>query len=117
MKDCLFCRIVERSIPAKVVHEDDAMLAFEDIAPQAPVHLLVIPKTHVASLNEVAEGSASDREMLGRMLATARALARSKGIDATGYRVVLNTLAGAGQSVFHIHTHLLGGRTFSWPPG
>ena len=114
MKDCLFCKIVEGSIPAKIVHEDDATLAFEDVNPQAPVHLLVIPKAHVASLNETPP---ADRDMLGGLLVAARTLARAKGIDATGYRVVLNTLAGAGQSVFHIHAHVLGGRTFSWPPG
>ena len=114
MEDCLFCKIVEKTIAAKIVHEDADTLAFEDIHPQAPVHLLVIPKKHVESLNEA---SSADQSMLGGLILAARKLARDKGIDARGYRLVVNTQAGAGQSVFHIHLHLLGGRTFSWPPG
>ena len=114
MDDCLFCKIAERKIPAKIVHADEDVVAFEDINPQAPVHLLVIPRKHVTSLNEITD---EHRTMLGNLLVASRKLARARGIDATGYRVVFNTLAGAGQSVFHIHLHLLGGRTFSWPPG
>jgi histidine triad (HIT) family protein len=114
MDSCLFCKIADKKIPAKIVHEDDDSLAFEDIQPQAPVHLLIVPKRHIASLNEA---SAEDSGLLGGLMVTARALARAKGVDASGYRVVVNTQAGAGQSVFHIHLHLLGGRTFSWPPG
>ena len=117
--DCLFCRIVAGAIPSKRVAIPDPALdrdlfAFEDINPQAPVHLLVIPRRHVASLNEVAE---ADAPMLGALVTTARRLARERGIDATGYRVVINTMAGAGQSVFHLHLHLLGGRPMRWPPG
>lgn len=114
MEDCLFCRIAAKKIPAKVVYEDADVLAFEDINPQAPVHLLVIPRKHVSSLNEAGE---EERVLLGTLVLTARRLAKNHGIDAKGYRVVLNTLAGAGQSVFHVHLHLLGGRVFSWPPG
>ena len=112
--DCLFCKIAAKKIAAKIVQEDGELIAFEDINPQAPVHLLVIPRKHVASLNEAAD---DDRSLLGSMLLAARRLAREKSVDAKGYRIVLNTMAGAGQSVFHVHLHLLGGRTFSWPPG
>ena len=114
MEDCLFCKIVEKKIPAKLVHEDKDLVAFEDINPQAPVHILVIPRRHVATLNEAEEG---DRALLGGLLLAARRLARERGVDVKGYRLVLNTMAGAGQSVFHVHVHLLGGRTFAWPPG
>ena len=114
MADCLFCRIATKSIPSKLVHEDELTLAFEDINPQAPVHLLIIPRKHIASLNEITD---EDRPALGALLSVARRLAGERGIDGSGYRIVLNTLAGAGQSVFHVHAHLLGGRTFSWPPG
>ena len=109
---CLFCRIVRREIAAKLVHEDEHTIAFRDIDPKAPTHVLVIPKTHVASLDE-----ASDAEMLGRLLLVAKSLAASEGVAAEGYRTVLNTGANAGQTVFHIHLHLLGGRKLGWPPG
>jgi histidine triad (HIT) family protein len=109
---CLFCRIVRREIQAKVVHEDDHTLAFRDIDPKAPTHLLVIPKEHVPSLNE-----AKDAEMLGRLLIVARDLAAAEGIASGGYRTVINSGADAGQTVFHIHLHLLGGRRLGWPPG
>jgi len=108
---CLFCRIVRREIPAKLVHEDEQTLAFRDIDPKAPTHVLVIPKTHVPSLNE-----ATDAEMLGRLLLTARSIAEAEGLT-DGYRTVVNTGANAGQTVHHIHLHLLGGRHLSWPPG
>lgn len=114
MSDCLFCKIVAKSIPAKVVHEDDRLLAFDDIAPQAPVHSLIVPKRHIATLNEA---TAEDAALFGEMMLTGRRLAAAKGIDGSGYRLVLNTLAGAGQSVFHVHLHLLGGRPMHWPPG
>jgi len=114
MDDCLFCRIVDKKIPAKVVLDEPDVLAFEDIGPQAPVHLLVIPKRHIASLNEAKD---EDEPLLGKLLTAARRLARERHIDASGYRVVMNTMAGAGQSVFHVHLHVLGGRTMSWPPG
>jgi histidine triad (HIT) family protein len=111
-ESCLFCRIVRREIPAKIIHEDEHTIAFRDIDPKAPTHVLVIPKAHVASLNE-----ASDAESLGRLLLVARAIAEAEGLTTDGYRTVLNTGANAGQTVFHIHLHLLGGRRFGWPPG
>ena len=109
---CLFCRIVRREIPANLVHEDEHTLAFRDVDPKAPTHVLVIPKTHVASLNE-----AQDAEMLGRLMLVAASLAASEGLASDGYRTVVNTGPNAGQTVFHIHLHLLGGRKLGWPPG
>ena len=109
---CLFCRIVRREIPAKLVYEDEQTVAFRDIDPKAPTHILVIPKAHVASLND-----ATDAEMLGRLMLVAKALAASEGLASDGYRTVVNTGANAGQTVFHIHLHLLGGRKLGWPPG
>lgn len=110
--DCLFCRIIRREIPATIVREDEHTLAFRDIDPKAPTHILVIPKTHVASLNE-----ASDAPMLGRLLLAARDLAKAEGIESSGYRTVVNTGGDAGQTVHHVHLHLLGGRSMNWPPG
>jgi len=110
--NCLFCRIVRKEIPAKLVAEDDHCIAFRDINPQAPVHVLVIPREHVPSLDE-----ASDAEMLGRLSLMAAEIARKEGVAAGGYRTVMNTNAGAGQTVFHVHLHLLGGRPMHWPPG
>ncbi|MDF2773438.1 MAG: histidine triad protein [Geminicoccaceae bacterium] len=110
--DCLFCRIVRKEIPAKLVAEDEHSLAFRDVNPQAPVHVLVIPKEHVPSLNE-----ANDAAMLGRLSLMAAQIARAEGISGDGYRTVLNTNSAAGQTVFHIHLHLLGGRALHWPPG
>jgi histidine triad (HIT) family protein len=114
MDDCLFCKIAAGKIPAQVVYEDERILAFDDIRPQAPIHTLIIPKAHYASLNEFPEGEAS---LLGHVLFKAREIARAKGIGETGYRVVLNTARDAGQEVFHIHFHVLGGRRLTWPPG
>jgi histidine triad (HIT) family protein len=110
--NCLFCRIVRKEIPAKIVREDAHSLAFRDIDPKAPTHVLIIPKTHVASLNE-----ATDAMMLGRLQLAAREIAESEGIAADGYRTVMNCGAAAGQTVFHVHLHLLGGRALKWPPG
>ena len=110
--DCLFCRIINKEIPAKIVAEDQHCVAFRDINPQAPVHILVIPREHVPSLNE-----ATDPTMLGRLSLFAAQLAKSEGLAERGYRTVLNTNADAGQTVFHVHLHLLGGRRFAWPPG
>jgi histidine triad (HIT) family protein len=110
--DCLFCRIVRKEIPATIVHEDADTVAFRDIDPKAPTHILVIPKTHVSSLNEV-----TDPTMLGRLLLVARHLAKAEGIDQSGYRAVFNTGADSGQTVHHLHLHLLGGRRMKWPPG
>jgi histidine triad (HIT) family protein len=108
---CLFCRIVRGEIPAKIVRQDEHTVAFRDIDPKAPTHILVIPKEHVASLDE-----ATDPTMVGRLMLAAADIARSEGIT-DGYRTVVNTGAGAGQTVFHIHLHLLGGRKLTWPPG
>jgi histidine triad (HIT) family protein len=111
-ESCLFCRIVRRDIPAAVVWEDEQALAFNDIDPRAPVHVLVIPKRHVSSLNE-----ATDAKLLGHLLLAAREIAEGEGISEAGYRTVINTNAGAGQTVFHLHVHLIGGRQLNWPPG
>jgi histidine triad (HIT) family protein len=112
--DCLFCRIVRRELPAKILFENERLLAFEDIRPKAPVHVLVIPKDHFASLNEAPDGAEA---LLGEILLRARELARQKGVGESGYRVVLNTARDSGQEVFHIHFHILGGRRLTWPPG
>lgn len=111
-ESCLFCRIVAREIPAAVVTETDDYLAFRDVNPQAPVHVLVIPKRHVRSLDEV-----DDAALIGNMSLLAARIARDEGIAERGYRTVLNTNRDAGQSVWHIHLHLLGGRALGWPPG
>ncbi len=110
--DCLFCRIVRGEIPAKLVAQDDACIAFRDINPQAPVHVLVIPRDHIASLDALRDG-----QVLGRVGLLAAEIARAEGIAATGYRTVINTGNDAGQSVAHLHMHLLGGRSLKWPPG
>ena len=109
---CLFCRIISGEIPATLVAENVHCVAFRDINPQAPTHVLVIPRTHVASLNE-----ATDPAMIGELALMAREIARAEGIAEGGYRTVFNTNADAGQTVFHLHLHLLGGRTMKWPPG
>lgn len=112
MTDCLFCKIARGEIPSTKVKEDDRFYAFRDINPAAPTHVLVIPKTHVASLDH-----ASDVDMLGSLLLFAKGIAASEGLSDRGYRVVLNTNADGGQTVFHIHAHVLGGRAMGWPPG
>jgi len=113
MSDCLFCKIAAGDIPSKRAYEDDELFAFHDINPQAPVHVLVIPKRHIASLNDATE---DDQALLGRVVMTTRRLAEELGV-ASGYRVVNNCGESAGQSVFHVHFHLLGGRPMGWPPG
>lgn len=113
-QECLFCRIVRGEIPAKVVHETDSVVAFRDIDPKAPVHVLIVPKRHIASVNEVTEG---DEPELGALFVAARAIAAAEGLSDGGYRLVVNTGTGAGQTVWHIHLHLLGGRSLTWPPG
>jgi len=110
--ECLFCRIAAREIPSKKVYEDDRIYAFEDIAPKAPTHILVIPKKHIARLSDA---GAEDAPLIGEVAARAAAIARDKGLG--HYRLVLNNGEGAGQSVFHLHFHLLGGRPLTWPPG
>ena len=110
--DCLFCRIARREIPASIVYEDDDCVAFRDIGPQAPTHILVIPRQHVSTLDEVSEPL-----LIGRLMSAAAQVARQEGIVESGYRTVINTNAGAGQTVFHLHVHVLGGRRMTWPPG
>ena len=111
---CLFCRIVAGEIPASKVHEDADLLAFNDINPQAPLHVLVIPKRHVATTSDLTE---ADEALVGKMVRTAAAIAAQKGYAERGYRTVFNCNAEAGQTVFHIHLHLLAGRNLGWPPG
>lgn len=111
---CLFCKIVNREIPSSIVYEDDHVLAFSDINPQAPTHILVVPKRHIATLNDLAP---EDDAIVGEMVRRASAIADERGIAAGGFRVVFNTNRDAGQTVFHIHLHLLGGRSMTWPPG
>lgn len=111
---CLFCRIVRGEIPSQKIYEDDHLFAFADINPQAPLHALIVPKVHVATLNDL---EASHDGLMGEMIRRAAAIAASKGYAETGYRTVFNCNANAGQTVFHVHLHLLGGRAMSWPPG
>ena len=112
MESCLFCRIAKREIPAKIAHEDDLVVAFHDINPQAPVHILICPRKHISTLNEV---SAEDTELLAHMFRIARKLAEESGVHQKGYRTVFNVNADAGQTVFHLHLHVIGGRKLSWP--
>ena len=114
MFGCIFCQIAAREKPGKILHEDGSCVAFEDINPKAPVHFLVIPRKHLASLNESVQ---EDEPLLGHLLSVAARLAQEKGIDGTGFRTVINTNAEAGQTVFHLHVHVLGGRILRWPPG
>ena len=111
---CLFCKIVAGEIPASKVYEDDQLIAFNDINPQAPTHVLIVPKRHVGTLNDL---SAADDALVGAMVRRAAAIAKEEGFDGPGYRTVFNCNAQAGQTVFHIHLHVLGGRTLTWPPG
>jgi len=114
MADCLFCKIVAGDIPAKIVHADDQAIAFRDIDPKAPTHVLVVPREHIATVNDL---RAEHERVVGRLFTIARQVARDEGLANDGYRLVMNCGEGAGQSVFHIHLHLLGGRAFRWPPG
>jgi histidine triad (HIT) family protein len=114
MTDCLFCKIIEKRIPAKIVHEDDRTLAFDDINPQAPVHTLIIPKKHVPAVQDCRD---QDTDLLAQLLITCTNVAKQKGLGESGYRIVTNTGRDAGQTVFHLHLHVLGGRHLSWPPG
>ena len=113
-EDTIFGKIIRREIPAKIVHETEDILAFEDINPQAPVHILIIPKRKITGISGSKD---SDVAILGEMLVTARKIAEEKGLARNGYRLVINDGASASQTVFHLHLHLLGGRAFSWPPG
>lgn len=113
-EETIFSKIIDRSIPAKIIYESDLVLAFCDITPQAPTHILIIPKK---PLKDLASAGSADRELLGELLLAAAEIARSQGIESSGYRVVINTGKDGGQSVFHLHLHLLGGRSLDWPPG
>lgn len=112
--DCLFCRIIEKSIPADIVYEDNEVLAFRDISPQAPTHILIIPKKHIATINDM---TPEDSSVLGHMIETAKNIANEEGIASNGYRLIMNCNNEGGQTVYHIHLHLLGGRQMTWPPG
>lgn len=112
--NCLFCKIAQGEIPAKKIFEDSEILAFHDIKPQAPTHILIIPKQHIATINDV---DSKDEQLLGRMVLTAKKLAKSEQFSDDGYRLVFNVNSGGGQEVYHIHLHLLGGRQMKWPPG
>ena len=114
MTDCLFCKIIEGQVPGAIVYQDERIVAFKDINPQAPTHVLVVPRRHIATLNEL---TADDDGIVGELVRRGAALAKAAGHAAGGYRTVFNCNADAGQTVFHIHLHVLGGRTMTWPPG
>jgi len=114
MSDDLFLKIISRNIPADIVYENDDVLAFRDVNPQAPLHVLIIPKAHIRTINDIQN---QDAELFGKLFLAARDIALEHGIAEDGYRVVMNCNAKAGQTVFHVHLHMLGGRQFSWPPG
>jgi len=114
MSDCIFCKIISGEIPGDVVYENEDVLAFRDLNPQAPTHILVIPRRHIATINDLQD---ADAELLGKMYLAAKEIAKNEGIDEAGYRTIMNCNAGAGQTVFHIHLHVLGGRQMNWPPG
>jgi histidine triad (HIT) family protein len=114
MTDCLFCKIIAGEIPGAIVHQDDELVAFKDINPQAPLHVLIVPRKHIPSINDL---SSKDDALVGAMIRCAATLARQHGYDERGYRTVFNTNREAGQTVFHIHLHLLAGRGLAWPPG
>ena len=112
--DCLFCKIVAGEIPADIIYESDTAIAFRDINPQAPTHVLVIPRKHIATINDI---EPEDQAIVGSLYTAAKEIAAAEGIEEVGYRAVMNCNEGAGQSVFHIHLHVLGGRALGWPPG
>ncbi len=114
MNDCLFCKLIAGEIPADVVYQDDDVFAFKDIAPQAPVHILVIPKEHIATINDANE---EHQALLGKMMLTAKKIAKDQGLAENGYRLVINCNEDGGQTVYHLHMHILGGRSMAWPPG
>lgn len=114
MEDCIFCKIIKGEIPSEKVYEDDLVLAFNDLTPQAPVHILVIPKTHIASANDIDD---ENFEVIGHIFKTISHIAKEKGFDKDGYRVVNNCGSDGGQTVNHIHFHILAGRNLKWPPG
>jgi histidine triad (HIT) family protein len=114
MAQCLFCQIINREINATIVYEDERVVAFNDINPQGPTHILVVPRRHIATLNDLTD---EDDQIVGELVRRAGLIAKSKGISTNGYRTVFNTNKDAGQTVFHIHLHLIGGRNMHWPPG
>ncbi|MBL4852141.1 MAG: histidine triad nucleotide-binding protein [Gammaproteobacteria bacterium] len=114
MSDCLFCKLINGDIPTDIVYQDDDVFAFHDVSPQAPIHILVIPKQHIATINDTDE---SHQAVLGKLVLTAKKIAKEQDIADNGYRLVVNCNQDGGQTVFHIHLHLLGGRSLSWPPG
>jgi histidine triad (HIT) family protein len=113
-QSCIFCRIIEKKTPAKIIFEDNRVIAFEDAHPQAPIHILIIPRKHIIDIHST---TAADRELIGHLFFIAKTIACRNGLESNGYRMVINNGSGAGQSVFHIHLHLLSGRKFAWPPG
>ncbi|MEK6679331.1 MAG: histidine triad nucleotide-binding protein [Nitrospirota bacterium] len=114
MSDCIFCKIIKKEIPSKIVYEDDMVIAFEDVNPQAPVHLLIVPRKHIPTLLDL---TPEDNQLIGHIFLTANNLAKNKGISVPGFRTVFNCNKDAGQAVYHIHLHILGGRGMAWPPG
>ncbi len=114
VSDCLFCKISNGEVPGDIVHENDLVLAFNDINPQAPHHVLIIPRKHISTINDI---SVNDRKVLGEMHLVAKQVAAERGISESGYRTVFNCNSDAGQVIYHIHLHLLGGRKMVWPPG
>jgi histidine triad (HIT) family protein len=112
--DCIFCKIAAGDIDADIVYQNEELVGFRDLNPQAPTHVLIIPRRHISTINDITE---SDAEMIGQLFVAAKEIAAQEGISEPGYRVTMNCNAGAGQSVFHVHLHLLGGRQFTWPPG
>ncbi len=112
--ECIFCKIIDGQIPADLIYQDDSIVAFRDINPQAPTHVLIIPKKHIEKISDINE---EDSELISKMVLVAKKIAEDEGITESGFRLVFNNNKDAGQEVFHIHLHLLGGRKFSWPPG
>lgn len=112
--DCIFCKIVRQELPATLVYQDEEIVAFDDLHPRAPIHKLIIPRKHIATINDIEK---SDVALVGHLIYTAKLLAKENGLAKDGYRIVMNCNKNAGQEVFHIHLHLLGGRQMSWPPG
>ena len=114
MNDCLFCKMIAGEIPCDIVYENESVFAFRDIDPKAPTHILLIPRKHIRSINELGE---SEQNLAGELLLTAKKIAKDEGIDESGFRTIFNTNSDGGQTVFHIHMHILGGRKMAWPPG
>jgi len=112
--DCIFCKILEKKIPAKIIYEDDLVIAFEDVNPQSPVHALIIPRKHISTNLDITE---KDNALIGHMFQAANKIAKDKGIAERGFRLVMNCNPESGQTVFHVHLHILGGRHMHWPPG